>query len=54
MRGDNIPPCPKCGAGYPTVQTFEDEDGKRVVVCTHCRIMANLIEPSDQAGEKGR
>lgn len=32
-----IPPCPKCGAGFPVVQRIRDA-GKWLLCCTRCGI----------------
>lgn len=42
-----MPPCPKCGAGPPTVQCFWETsvwEGKyKIAVCTHCAIQAKIV-----------
>lgn len=35
MKPRQIPPCPKCGRGFPTVQFLAAE---KKLVCTHCGI----------------
>jgi hypothetical protein len=35
------PPCPKCGAGWPTVQYFH-EKGEITACCTHCAIQGRI------------
>jgi len=42
----HVVPCPKCGAGWPTVQAMRD--GNAIVcVCSHCGIEGTISEPAD-------
>lgn len=47
----NLPPCPNCGAGYPTVQLLRK--GKdRILCCTHCAISGKMVKvPAEEADE---
>jgi hypothetical protein len=46
----HVVPCPKCGQGWPTVQTFwETIDGKKQLICccSHCGIMGTIVPKTE-------